>query len=196
VLNLVNVEVEGRGLHTARRNSMVSLSRPSAEGASEVVREGANQDSDGLGVGAPHGVRVVAVGGERLRRAVGAGEADPVLCGGPEVERGRADGEEEAAEQAEEDHAVRVVRVQRDRLRPPVRQVHRGGGGRAPPRRSLAGEMRGGDGRSGMWRARCRAMRAMQQLLSVFFLFFFLYISNSTIVPFKLVHCSWSCLVY
>jgi hypothetical protein len=91
-------------------------------------------------------VRVVAVGGERLRRAVGAGEADPVLCGGPEVERGRADGEEEAAEQAEEDHAVRVVRVQRDRLRPSVRQVHRGGGGgRAPPRRSLAGEMRGGE---------------------------------------------------
>jgi len=73
-----------------------------------------------------------------------------VLRGGPEVERGRADGEEEAAEHAEEDHAVRVVRVQRDRLRPPVRQVHRGGsgeggGGRAPPRRSLAGEMRAGE---------------------------------------------------
>lgn len=98
-----------------------------------------------------------------------------MLRGGPEVERGRADSEEEAAEHAEEDHAVRVVRVQRDRLRPPVRQVHRGGG-RAAPRRSLAGEMRGGEiwkeGKGGWLVA--GAMRAMQQFfLALFFLSFF-----------------------
>ena len=123
------------------------LLRPECAGPSE-QGEGerrADQDGDGLGVGAPHGVRVLAVSGEGVRGAVEAGEADPVLGGGPEVERGGADGEEEAAEDAEEDHAVRVVRVQRDRLRPPVRQVHRGGGLRAPPRRWQAGEMRGGE---------------------------------------------------
>jgi hypothetical protein len=32
----------------------------------------ANQDSDGLGVGTPHGVRVLSVGGEGVRRAVEA----------------------------------------------------------------------------------------------------------------------------
>lgn len=103
-----------------------------------------------------------------------------MLRGGPEVERGRADGEEEAAEHAEEDHAVRVVRVERDRLRPPVRQVHRGGGegggGRAPPRRSLAGEMRGGE----IWKergvvtgGRCDAGDAAVFLALFFFSFFF-----------------------
>jgi hypothetical protein len=118
-------------------------------------------------------VRVLAVGGEGVRGAVEAGEADPVLRGGPEVERGGADGEEEAPEDAEEDHAVRVVRVQRDRLRPPVRQVHRGGGGsrRAPPRRWRA---RCGAGRSGNERGGLvtGAMRAMQQFFWLYFSLF------------------------
>lgn len=93
-----------------------------------------------------------------------------MLRGGPEVERGRADSEEEAAEHAEEDHAVRVVRVQRDRLRPPVRQVHRGGG-RAAPRRSLAGEMRGGE-IWGVAGGRCDAGDAAVFFGFVFSLFF------------------------
>jgi hypothetical protein len=46
------------------------------------------------------------VRGEGLRGAVEAGEADLVVGGRPEVERGGVDGEEEAAEDAEEDHAV------------------------------------------------------------------------------------------
>lgn len=91
--------------------------------------EGRGQDGDGLGVGAPDGVGVVAVGGEGFRGAVEAGEADLVVGGGPEVEGGRADGEEVAAEDAEEDHAVGVPRVERDRLRPAIRHVHLGGGG-------------------------------------------------------------------
>lgn len=78
MLNLVNVEVEGRGLHIAHRNSMVSVPRPRAEGGRERAKwsgreKWADQDGDGLGVGAPHGVRVVAVGGEGLRGAVRAG---------------------------------------------------------------------------------------------------------------------------
>jgi hypothetical protein len=131
-----------RSTHSIERDTnTVSCCAQSAQaGASEDRDRGwADQDGDGLGVRAPHGVRVLAVGGEGVRGAVEAGEADPVLGGGPEVERGGADGEEEAAEDAEEDHAVRVVRVQRDRLRPPVRQVHRGGGRRAPPRRRAGG---------------------------------------------------------
>lgn len=100
--------------------------------------EGGGQDGDGLAVGAPDGVGVGAVGGEGVLGAVESGEADLVVGGGPEVERGGADGEEEAAEDAEQDHAaVRVARVQRDRLRPPVRHVHRGvgvgGAGRRAP---------------------------------------------------------------
>lgn len=115
--------------------------------------EGGGQDGDGLGVGAPDGVGVGAVRSEGVRGAVEAGEADLVVGGGPEVERGGADGEEEAAEEAEEDHAVGLARVQRDRLRPPVRHVHRGGGGeRAPPLaggRREAGVVRPGEMRRG-----------------------------------------------
>jgi hypothetical protein len=97
-------------------------------------------------------VGVGAVGGEGVLGAVEAGEAELVVGGGPEVERSGADGEEEAAEDAQEDHAVRVARVQRDRLRPPVRHVHRGGGGGGG--RPLAG----GRWVSSGW-ARCDSMR-------------------------------------
>lgn len=108
--------------------------------------EGRGQDGDGLSVGAPDGAGVVAVRGEGVRGAVEAGEADLVLGRRPEVERGGADGEEEAAEDAEEDHAtVGVARVQRDRLRPPVRHVHRGGERRAPLAGGRLGEMRAGE---------------------------------------------------
>ena len=141
---------------------------------------GADQDGDGLGVGAPDGVGVGAVRGEGVWGAVEAGEADLVVGGRPEVERSGADGEEEAAENAEEDHAVRVARVQRDRLRPPVRHVHRGGvGGERPlPRRwevgvVWLGEMRCGAGRGE--RDLREGGRCGRCTPGFFFFFFFLF---------------------